>query len=599
LTAKLKRKSTSLRIAAVAVIVMLVFGAIIATISYYLSYLQAPYFGIAIFAAIAAVSIIFGILLKVTINRTLEYTLQRILKADYHFNNEITNFAARSDDSTAGDQITRVYGHFAEVMSSFQTLLNDTNAIINQHLEGDYKARLNETNYSGLHKKIASQTNTLLDYYINDYLELFKVLKEYADGDFSTAIRSYEGEWLWANKIMDDLRNNLINVTDEIGNLTQNAINGNFDTFIDTTDQKGQWLHILNELDTWVTVTKEPLHKICENLTETSKGNLQLLDGDFKGEFDIVKNAVNLSNSTNLKIIDEISDILTGIAQGDLGKKPVLDYLGAYEPINKALHKILNNLNSSLREISRTANDLLNWSNNLSHVSDKLASSANLQSGVVQELHSTMESINQAVQESLHNLDFLSKQAENSKQYGNDSLVGINNMVHAMDDIQDSSVRISKALRAIDDIAFQTNLLSLNASVEAARAGESGRGFAVVAIEVGSLSNRSQAAARETEELISESLTRVSTGTESVKNTANALEFMVKDVDKAGELIFNIADTFNNTASTIASVNREISNINNIVQANATTSKECYDVANEFNTRAQRLMDMVSFYKFH
>jgi len=597
LQSKFNRKSASLRITVAVTLLLLTFAAIIFFATYAVYNSVENNFEIIVFAILLATSILFSLLIKTVIDKILEYTLRRIVEADYRFNDNLDIFIARTDDNYTSDQVSKMYKHFADVMSSFQSLLNDTNDVINQHLDGNYKARLVEDNYSGLHKKFATQTNVLLNYYIDDYLELFKVLKEYADGDFSTAIRSYEGEWHWANVIMDDLRNDLILVTSEITKLTESAIVGNFDITIDTSNQKGEWRHILTTLNKLMSATKEPLRKIKDNLVETSKGHLNMLQGDFYGEFNTVKDACNLANNKNLKIIDEISEILTGIAAGDLSKLPQHEYIGSYAPIRDALYFIIDNLNTSFLEISSTSQTLLQEANNLTSSTDKLAESATQQSSIIQELNATLNQIDESMHKGLDNLKFLLEQSDNSVNYGKESLIGMHDMLQSMNEIQESSVRISKVLRSIDDIAFQTNLLSLNASVEAARAGESGRGFAVVATEVGSLSNRSQASAKETEGLITESSQKIFAGINASKSTATALEYMVNDVRKAGELIDVVLSGFNNNVNEVDFVNKEVNGINSLVQATAATSQECANVAIEFNLQAKKLMEMISFYK--
>ena len=235
--------------------------------------------------------------------------------------------------------------------------------------------------------------------------------------------------------------------------------------------------------------------------------------------------------------------------------------------------------------------------NEVASASNSLAQGTTEQASAIEEITASIEEIANGAKINAEDANTANELVQNTKEgaiRGNEQM---NKMIAAMQDINESSENISKIMKVIDDIAFQTNILALNASVEAARAGVHGKGFAVVAEEVRNLASKSGEAAKDSAELIDDSIRKVEIGSKLAADTAKALEEILASVENIATLVSRIADASANQATSVGQVNAGITQIADVVQTNSATSEQCAAASAELSNLAGQLLHAVGKYK--
>lgn len=265
--------------------------------------------------------------------------------------------------------------------------------------------------------------------------------------------------------------------------------------------------------------------------------------------------------------------------------------------LGKALQKLVRDENRTLNNIREAGGQITVGSEQVANASQALAQGSTEQASALQQVTASMDEVTQRTKANATEASQASNLVHNIKNMAAEGNEQMKSMIQAMNGINESSETISKIIKTIDDISFQTNILALNAAVEAARAGVHGKGFAVVAEEVRNLAAKSASAAGETAEMIEDSIHRVATGTKIAEETAKSLDAIVKSIDEIVVLISNITASSNDQATAISQIDQAISQVSTVVQTNAATSEQCAAASEELSNQAVTLKELISQYK--
>ena len=254
--------------------------------------------------------------------------------------------------------------------------------------------------------------------------------------------------------------------------------------------------------------------------------------------------------------------------------------------VKETIKETVDSVMDSSQQISSASNELTNSAM-------ALADSATQQAGTVEEVTATVQSTTLAIEENSKNASQADTFSKETNKLAQDGYKSIESLSLAMKDIDNSSSKINNIIKTIDEIAFQINLLSLNAAVEAARAGEHGLGFAVVAEEVKSLANRSASAAKQITDIISESVAQIENGTKLTETTNQYFHDILEKIKYTGELVNKISTSSSEQSDSMHQINEVMSQINEITQSLAATSEETSATAEELNAQAHTLMNNI------
>ena len=346
----------------------------------------------------------------------------------------------------------------------------------------------------------------------------------------------------------------------------------------------------------------EPVEQIDAAVASLRKGelsNVEMLTYESEDEFgDTIR---NLKEAMGIlaDYVREISVEVKAIAQGDLTRNgdDITDFLGDFSELKTSLLYILKRFNSTLTEISNLAEQVSSNALEVENASKSLADGATEQAAVIEELNATVDTVVDLAEDTAKETQSASARVKASANKANEEKEKMNDLLTEMKHITEISKEIGNIITDIEDIAAQTNLLSLNASIEAARAGEAGRGFAVVADQIGKLAADSAKSVVNTRDLIDKTLVEIEKGNTITRTTADAFNQIIADMESFAELAENTMEKANSQAESLEQIGQGIEQLSGVVQGNAASSEENTAISINLAEGAAKMHDRVNIFK--
>lgn len=398
--------------------------------------------------------------------------------------------------------------------------------------------------------------------------------------------------------LMREATRTIVNAIKELEKDTQTlalaSTEGHLTVRANAEKHMGTYQKIVEGMNATLDAMLIPIKESTKVLEELADGNLNAeVTNDFKGDFALIKSTLNKTMKTLKSYISDITYVLGEMADGVLSVQIDLEYQGDFAAIKAAINKNIEAFNSVLAEINMAAKEVSSGTKQVSGNSQSISQGASSQASALDELSATVAQIAEQTKSNANRAqkaNELSLHVKDSALNGNEKMKAL---LEAMKDIDSASENISRIIKVIDDIAFQTNILALNAAVEAARAGIHGKGFAVVADEVRNLAAKSAQAARETAILIDGSIKKTKTGTEIADITAAAFSEIVQSIETTVNLSNEIAVSSSEQAAGINQVNSGILKLSEVVKNNSATAQEMAASSEQISGQAALLKDMV------
>ncbi|MCL1935548.1 MAG: methyl-accepting chemotaxis protein [Defluviitaleaceae bacterium] len=510
------------------------------------------------------------------------------------------NINIKTEEIKTKNEIKDLQNATIQMTKTIFSIMKDLETITEEVKNGSLKVSIKHDKYYGFYKKLVINVNEMIGISAKDQEKVINVLEGFSIGDFSIPLDDFRGDKRIYNTVIHNLRMNLVDISNQIDTLVENAILGNLntDTDIDIAYQQGVWLKNLENLKNFVGIILPNMYEASNVIENMSSGAFDLqMKGDYNGIFNDIKNTINSTQENIYTYVIELSKVLDIMSDNDFTPLIKIKYKGIFNKIKESTNTLILKLNDIVEEMSDNANDILVVANLLSQTSISVATGATEQSRLVEGLNEFVEDLSNQVIKNVENTHEVSKLSRESLRNAKDGNRNMNITLEAINEINEAAIHISDFLKVIGAISRQTTLLALNASVEAARAGVHGRGFAVVAQEVSDLAEKSNKASKESRRRLSDILEKIEQGKKYTEDTSKSFETVLQNVENMNIFIQDIEEKSKEQSSILKEISIWVNEISSVVSHNTAISEEAAASSQELNSKAEIIRASVEKYK--